>query len=422
MQINLTDLVEDGIITQETADKIALYYTKEDNSTNRLLAIFGVLGATLIGLGIILIIAHNWDNLSRSFKTIIAFVPLLIGQILCGFAILKQKESVAWIESTASFLVFAIGASIALVSQIYNIPGDLASFLLTWILLCLPLIYVMQSSMVSVLCIAGITYYGTLVGYDYPSQIPFWYWLMLLAILPHYYWLYKNQPKSNFIVFHHWLLPLSLTIMLGTFGLKHGELWMIVAYMSLFGFFYNIGNLPFFQKQKTRSNGYEPIAWLGTMIMLLTLSFRFFWDEMNYGDDLEVMSAEFIAALVLTILGIVTYWYQQKQSTQMTKPMQVVFLLFAIIFLIGIITPVSAILINLLILGIGIMTINNGAKQEHFGILNTGLLIITALVTCRFFDTNLSFVIRGLLFVMVGIGFFGANYWLIQKRKANEND
>ena len=33
---------------------------------------------------------------------------------------------------------------------------------------------------------------------------------------------------------------------------------------------------------------------------------------------------------------------------------------------------------------------------------NYGLIIITALVICRFFDTDLSFVLRGLLFISVG--------------------
>jgi len=39
------------------------------------------------------------------------------------------------------------------------------------------------------------------------------------------------------------------------------------------------------------------------------------------------------------------------------------------------------------------------------------------LIICRFFDTNLSFVLRGLLFVLVGLGFFAMNYWMIRKRK-----
>lgn len=64
---------------------------------------------------------------------------------------------------------------------------------------------------------------------------------------------------------------------------------------------------------------------------------------------------------------------------------------------------------------IGILTIRKGAKKNHLGVLNYGLLIITALVICRFFDTDLSSIIRRLLFVSVGIGFFLTNYWMLKK-------
>ena len=77
----------------------------------------------------------------------------------------------------------------------------------------------------------------------------------------------------------------------------------------------------------------------------------------------------------------------------------------------------SQVLVNALILALAIYTIRDGALQNHLGILNYGLLIITALIGCRFFDTDFTFVVRGLLFIAVGIGFFAANYYMIQKRK-----
>ena len=86
--------------------------------------------------------------------------------------------------------------------------------------------------------------------------------------------------------------------------------------------------------------------------------------------------------------------------------------------LLGLSSPgVSQLLINVLILILAIHTIRDGAQRNHLGILNYGLLIITALITCRFFDTDFSFVVRGLLFIGIGIGFFAANYYMIQKRK-----
>jgi hypothetical protein len=72
------------------------------------------------------------------------------------------------------------------------------------------------------------------------------------------------------------------------------------------------------------------------------------------------------------------------------------------------------------VFAIGILTIKDGAKKVHLGILNFGLLIIAALVICRFFDADLSFVFKGILFVSVGVGFFAANSWMLKKRKTNE--
>ena len=158
IQKELIELVEAGVISQSTADDISDYYkSRRGSSKSRLLIIFGVLGAMLVGLGIILILAHNWDDLSRASKTVIAFIPLIAGQLICAYTLWKQSESTAWREGATTFLVFAVGASISLVSQIYNIPGDLGSFFLTWSLLCLPLIYVMKSSTASLLYLIGIT-------------------------------------------------------------------------------------------------------------------------------------------------------------------------------------------------------------------------------------------------------------------------
>jgi hypothetical protein len=77
-------------------------------------------------------------------------------------------------------------------------------------------------------------------------------------------------------------------------------------------------------------------------------------------------------------------------------------------------------MINLILLTIGIITIKEGTTKDHLGILNFGLLIITILVICRFFDTDISFVTRGILFILVGFGFFATNYYMIKRRKSNE--
>jgi uncharacterized membrane protein len=422
---DIPELVKADIISEETAEKILGYYQgKSGQSTNRLFIVFGVLGAILVGLGVILIIAHNWDEISRTTKTLLAFIPLLAGQILCGFTIIKRPDSEAWRESGAAFLFFAIGASISLVGQIHNIPGNLSSFLLVWMLLCLPLVYVMKSSITSLLFLIGITYYAVETSYwTYDSSDSHFYWFLLLTILTHYYLLYKKNPHSNFMIFHNWLIPISVIITLGTISKSSDEL-MFVAYFSLFGFFHLLGELDFFTRQRPRNNGYNVLGFLGTIVLLLTLSFDWFWEELRRTDLIfnEIITApEFYTSIIISILasGMLTLHLKNKLMKDL-KPIAPVFVLFILTFIIGLTSSLSVILINILVFTIGIFTIRDGAKQDNLGVLNYGLLIITALVICRFFDTDLSFVIRGGLFVTVGIGFFATNFWMLKKRKIND--
>lgn len=130
-----------------------------------------------------------------------------------------------------------------------------------------------------------------------------------------------------------------------------------------------------------------------------------------------------LLAIILTFLmaaGLL-FLYLVKNAGQKINPLVFIFLVFTGIFFIGIGAPaLGAILMNLLVLAVGIFIIRRGLEINHLGILNYGLLIITVLVLCRFFDTDLSFVLRGLMFVGVGAGFFFANSLLMKKRKQYE--
>jgi len=46
-------------------------------------------------------------------------------------------------------------------------------------------------------------------------------------------------------------------------------------------------------------------------------------------------------------------------------------------------------------------------------------LLIAALAICRFFDSDLSFVTRGIGFIIVGLGFLVANVLLFKRRTAS---
>lgn len=415
----LPELVKNGVISEEVASRIEAYYlSQQDASPNKLFTVFGVLGSLLVGLGLILILAHNWDGFSRSLKTMLAFLPLLVGQVIAGYAIFKKKSAV-WKEASGTFLFFAVGSSIALVSQIYNIPGDLNAYILTWIVLCLPLIYLLKSNAVAMLHLVFSTVYACSLGYGFNAadKAPWLYLLLIAFLMPHYLTMLKKRPAANMTSIFNWLLPLSLVITLGAFLEHHGDFGYLL-YVILFGLYYTIGKIPTFDDQKLRRNGYTILGSIGTVIMLLFTSFNGIWQfRMESG---SFLSTEFFIVVFLfsVTVGLLVYAYSKKWI-QGFNLFHFVFIIFTLLFFMGLADGlISTILVNFLVFALGLVTIKIGTDKFHFGILNYGLLIITALIVCRFLDTDMSYIIRGLLFVSVGIGFFLTNYIMLKRKKS----
>ncbi len=424
---DLQELIDAGIVSSDTAEKIHIYYqSKSQSSSNRLFLVFAILGALLIGLGIILIVAHNWDGLSRNSKTALSFTPMIIGQIACGYAVWKKMDNQAWREGSATFLFFAVGASISLISQVYNIPGNINAFVISWMLLCLPLVYILKSSVVSLLYIVGITNYVVSSGFSKFSDWPdYYYWPLLLLILPHYYFLFKEKTVGNFLNIHHLFIPVSLMFALPSLA-QGEETFLLSAYMSLFGCLYLIGHSKYYKPQINYFNVFTAIGSVGTVCLLLGCSFYDVWQEVSRIDNHlsdQLLTMTFLTTALLTLAAFFLFYKNLKdKGIKEIKPIAPIFIIFLLILLLGFSTSFSVVLINLLIFAIGVMTIREGALKDHLGILNYGLLIITSLIAFRFFDGELSFVWRGIMFLIVGIGFFLTNNWILKKRKVTSNE
>ncbi len=416
----LPDLVQAEVIDEATAQKIRAYYLQQPGqSSNRLFIVFGVLGALLVGMGIVLIVAHNWDSLSKSIKLAIGFLPLLIGQATAAYVIIKNIEERAWKEGTGVFLFFAVSISISIVSQVYHIEGDLAGFLFIWMCLALPIIYVLRSSVTSMLYVIGITWYGCEVGYfDNSDRYALGYWILLGLNFPFFYLDYlKRSLKNNFYYLLSWLLAISVTVCLGVF-VDENEMTILIAYMGLFSSFIIMSQMKVFETNRVLTNAYLVIGSLGIITLLLMLSFDWFWDELKQDTSIFGQPEITVAGILTLFASYLLFQLLSQHKWNTINAKSYAFIIFIPLFFVGIQLPVLAqLLINVLILLFAIYTIRDGAQRNHLGILNYGLMIITGLIFCRFFDTDFSFVIRGLLFIGVGIGFFAANYYMIQKRK-----
>jgi len=428
MKINILNevphLINAGIITQEAGEKILEYYkTNEKDKTHPLLLVFGILGSVLSGLGLILIIAHNWNQLSIMSKTTIAFTPLLISQILCGYTLLKKPDNKIWKETTATLLFFTVGASIAQISQIYHIMGEISSYLLTWSLLCIPLIYIMRSSMVSILSIVLITAYGVShLKMDSDQEINYIYGLLILTIVPHYLSIIKEQTHLGFTVLHHWLLPLSISTMFLTFvNDKTGVLYTLV-YMSLMGLFYIIGNILCNDKIGFLRSGFKPISVIFSLTILFFMSSEAAWNEIVANNSFINLRDNLMALVIMGIAIVLFIRQYGPKNLAKTNPFNYIFLLYFVLVWVGYYLDIGFYLMNILTLSLGIWSVYLGIDKTNLKLMNLGLFIVSLWVLIKFFSSDYSFLSRGLVFIGLGIGFYLANYQIMNKPKLNENE
>jgi uncharacterized membrane protein len=416
----LDELLANSVITSEVAEKIRAYYDRPASGSNRMVIAFGIIGALLVGMGVVLIIAHNWDDLSTSMKLFVGFAPMLAAQAVAGFLVYKHSESSAWREAVAVVLVFAVATSISVVSQVYNIHGSLEKFLLAWTVLTLPIIYVMRSWMASLLFWIGITWYATEAGFGIfrPNHPPVYFWPLAIAAIPFYITLIRKHPNANSISFHNWIIGISVTIVIAIGDYNLGEDLLVPAYISLFSVFMLLGQLPYFANRRLITNAWLIGGSAGTIFLLLFMTFE--WPDLSgRSSEWWISIPLFIWIFLSVVASVLLYIVGTKNGFRNVLSKSYTFLVVLVLFLIGLSEPlISRGLTNVLILALGIYTIREGALADKLWKMNYGLLILTVLIMCRFFDTDMSFVIRGLLFVGIGVGFFAMNYYQMKKRRA----
>jgi uncharacterized membrane protein len=411
----LPELVAKGILTPEIAQQIREYYSTRPQGLGRrtLLMAFGLIGALLLGLGVILILGHNWDQLRHLPRLLISLGLLVAAQIMAGLALWRKHDSTVWMEGSATFLAFAVGAAMLLVGQTYHLVDDFSSFVMVWLLLTLPLVYLMDVKSVAGMYLIGVVVW--LASVQHLGIIKQAAWFFWLLILPYYWRLFKVSRYANPTVVLSWLVAICFYSCFSMTGDK--GLWQLL-YASLFADFYFVGLLWFDDAEMIWQKPFQVVGLLGGMGMAYFLSFQRAWGS-NYHSLSAIHQGEYLLVFGLIVLAI-------GLGTLLVKRGLHQFVLFgALPVVIGIgyllqaadhsgLSPV--IMMNLYLLVVSVSVILKGVRETRLGVLNTGMLMIAALILLRFFDFSYSFIVRGVVFIVLGLAFLAVN-WVMSHRK-----
>lgn len=424
----LPELVAAGAISSDNARAIEHHYESVKARTNFGFVILATVGAALVGAGIILLIAHNWDELSRATRTGIAFLPLLIAQALVVFVLMRRNESRPWREAVAVFDVAAVATAISLISQTYQIQGSFAEFMRVWLLLSIPIVYLLRTTLGAVVYVIGtIVWLFSRWGFISSQTNPMLFWVLLLLVVPYFWIRFRNDRDSRETA----TLAIALTVA-AVFGLgataefAKADLGGI-AFAGLFAAIYLCG-IKCFPRADERLHIVALLGGVGVGVTAIVLSFESSWHmsrDLAWGQRGAPANFALALALLFPIAALClagSDLFRRRWGFSLTAAALPI--VAAIAWGVANFCEVStgecsfaaAAVINCYALLLGIDILARGIRTNSIARANFGLLLIAALAISRFFDSDLSFVTRGVGFIIVGAGFLIANILLFRKR------
>lgn len=437
LRAQLPELVAAGAISSENAAAIERHYGPVEPRSNFGFVILATVGAALVGAGIVLLIAHNWDELNRATRTVIAFIPLLGALALAGFVLVQRNESRPWREAVAVFDFAAVATAISLISQTYQIQGSFAEFMRVWLLLCIPIVYLLRVGVGAAIYLLGtiVWVFAHEIGVFIRSANPMFFWILFLLIVPYFLFRFFEDRASRETSALAIVMTIALTFGLGFTADFAKSDFGGIAYAGVFTMIYLCG-VRFFPRTDERLHTVALLGGIGVGVTAIVLSFESSWHiarELAWGQrslsQNIALALELLFPIIAIILGALEILRSRRGFSIVAASFPIV---TTVIWWVANLCPTgsaeyryqtncsfaAAALMNCYALWLGIDILIRGIRSDSIARANFGLLLIAALAISRFFDSQLTFVARGVGFIAVGAGFLIANIVMFKRRAA----
>lgn len=404
---------EAEIIGADTAEVLKKRYEPKKNM--RVLTIlFSIIGTLLIGMGVILIGAHNlWYMLPLAARAGIAFLPMLLSQGFMCYVLRKKMKSTSFRESAAILNMAGVFATIAWIGQIFHLPSDFTNYIFICGVLSLPAMLLMRA-----VCPLPIYYWTVINGGLFIEEafaVPVSVLLFAVGAWYAVSHFKEESGKSAGLA--------ELTAIAGfVFLLVASLVFPCDPTLLLFAYFSLLILSSFLWKRAGQAM--MGVGTLGVLVLMTLFIIVWFWEY-----EPEYESVPLLVLTILLVAGNVFFalWRYLKQQLTATSLM-----IFSAVILRSLWTCfglsgdaaafVFMILFNLLLLAMGIVFIWDGVKNIKLLSANAGILCVFTSITVRFFDSEMSLGIRGLIFVVLGIGFLLFNLYLARMKKQAKED
>ncbi|ASS48280.1 MAG: hypothetical protein A3D31_19200 [Candidatus Fluviicola riflensis] len=327
----LEDCRQENIIDQSTMDRMYAHFLAGDkqrsinaqqqsqlNKSNGLIITVSIIGVLLIGFGIIYLFAHNWDNLSRSTKTVLSLLPVFISVLVNVFTLVKRKDNVIWQESGAIFSFLATGSMLALIMQIYQLPGIENYFFTYWCVLCLPIVYLNKSHSAvfcaMILMLLNLT--SNPMDQSALYKIPWFGSLMMFStLIPYFKRLFTTREPSSLYTLHQLFVPVVVCLSaIASINGPHASIWLIL--FLVLANFHLFGSSIFLRTTNRYPTVMSIIGYVGVS---LTLTYLLFNKKWGFEKILEVDTHDYRLLFIPLLFGLgifqlVRYFSKEKMT------------------------------------------------------------------------------------------------------------
>lgn len=399
---------------------------EKNNYNSTITIVFSILGALLVGAGLVLIFVTFWKDMSLFFKGVLSFVPLILGQASGLFVLLRKKDKVAWCEGGSVLWTAGIAVTLVLIYNIFDLSIIWSSVLLMIALSVVPVIGLLRSVAPLVVCYCCSIYWGieTFTEEDSLFAIMVTAIIVVLGVL-HSSRLVKIEKKSHRSIFAQWIsmIALALFVVIIGIGIEYFSLGMsaviaIAVCLYLISFKENDMAMPY------RLPG------------LFLSAFSMFIMSWIWFDGVEVSKYSIGYVMLCLAAIIITGCMSLKNNKDKFAVGYIAtVLVFLIIYIIAVffvgdqyepdLAEVFVTILKIPAFVAYILLMISGAREKKLIPINLGFIGVAGLVFVIISQSELSMLGNGLLLLAFGAVFLAINFKISrakQKTPAIENN
>lgn len=380
--------------------------------------ILAVLGSAFVVVGLVFLFVDLWFNFSLSVKTVLSFLPLVIGVSSALFVYFKKYQSIPFREGASVIWSAGFIATMALVWNLYSFDY-IDYLLLICAVLILPIFYVMRSVFPVVLyfILVMFFYYGKISFYSFSDTMDVHLFISLLLFLAAGYTaIFKNKTKDLRYHFAVWfgvvMAGFSLPLLPSVFT-PISDIFAILLVPSFLIALFAFDNG---ERQK------YPFRFPAAILLVAQFTFQTIIALQDNGSFLRIKDySEYIPVFVLCILIVALGIYLGRKSI-FNNPLKLAFLFFSVLTIVSLMVSSYAILITTIALDFVIFLM--GVKKAKLSTSNLGLASISFILFAIIFGSEFEAVTKGVTCIIIGAVFIAVNYFMSKyfasKNKAQE--